>query len=134
MMMRRHFIFNVLVAAIGTFLKACAGISSAGIESGVMFKFSEYPDLLNVGGVAEIRMLDKDFVVTRTSADTLSALSNKCTHRGCTLNFFNRSGFECPCHGSGFDLQGNVVRGPALRPLEKLASRIDTENGVFILF
>ena len=48
------------------------------------------------------------------------ALLNRCTHLGCqpALEASSRL-LVCPCHGSRFDLQGRVVRGPAARPLSR---------------
>lgn len=46
------------------------------------------------------------------------ALSRTCTHLGCKLNFREEERLlECPCHQSRFDLSGQVVNGPAKRPL-----------------
>ena len=37
-----------------------------------------------------------------------------CTHLGCTPNWMqNESKFKCPCHGSGFTMQGKNFEGPA---------------------
>jgi len=44
------------------------------------------------------------------------AISTICTHLGCVVKP-GASGFECPCHGSRFALDGSVTRGPAPRPL-----------------
>ena len=44
------------------------------------------------------------------------ALSLACTHLGCTVAVTPRD-LVCPCHGSVFDRRGNVIRGPADRPL-----------------
>lgn len=41
------------------------------------------------------------------------AISSVCTHLGCNVNFVRGEGFECPCHGSLFDENGQVVKGPA---------------------
>jgi len=46
----------------------------------------------------------------------LAAISTKCTHLGCTVGV-SETGFDCPCHGSRFDQDGNVVGGPAPIPL-----------------
>jgi cytochrome b6-f complex iron-sulfur subunit len=46
------------------------------------------------------------------------ALSARCTHLGCTLNYNAVSGkFACPCHGSIFTLSGKRVSGPARKDL-----------------
>jgi Rieske Fe-S protein len=49
----------------------------------------------------------------------LRVLSARCTHLGCIVGF-NRaeSTWECPCHGSRFDVDGSVLSGPATGPLE----------------
>jgi cytochrome b6-f complex iron-sulfur subunit len=47
------------------------------------------------------------------------ALSRKCTHLGCRLNYqADKDILECPCHQSRFNVEtGEVVRGPAQKPL-----------------
>lgn len=47
------------------------------------------------------------------------ALSLICTHLGCTVEQ-KPDGFTCPCHGSRYDTQGNVLRGPARKSLRAL--------------
>jgi cytochrome b6-f complex iron-sulfur subunit len=45
---------------------------------------------------------------------TYLALSQKCPHLGCKVQFCESSGwFECPCHGSVFDLGGEWITGPS---------------------
>jgi len=48
------------------------------------------------------------------------ALSPICTHLGCVVrwNGAERS-WDCPCHGSRFAHDGQVIEGPALQPLER---------------
>ncbi|MBU5638425.1 Rieske (2Fe-2S) protein [Geomonas sp. Red69] len=46
------------------------------------------------------------------------ALNLVCTHLGCTVNV-TPAGLVCPCHGSEFDREGRVVKGPADRALER---------------
>jgi len=65
-------------------------------------------------------------------ASGFSALSLVCTHLGCTVEE-KAEGFSCPCHGSRFDPQGEVTRGPANKPLGKL--RVETtEDGHLHLY
>ncbi len=56
-----------------------------------------------------------------------SALSLVCTHLGCTVAV-NDGGFACPCHGSRFDAQGRVLRGPAQKPLNSLRLEIGPDG------
>jgi cytochrome b6-f complex iron-sulfur subunit len=53
------------------------------------------------------------------------ALFSICTHLGCTPNWLEgEQKFKCPCHGSGFYIDGVNFEGPAPRPLERTAIRI----------
>jgi glycine/D-amino acid oxidase-like deaminating enzyme/nitrite reductase/ring-hydroxylating ferredoxin subunit len=58
--------------------------------------------------------------VFRDDDGTLHAVSLRCTHLGCLLRFnaAERS-WDCPCHGSRFDVDGSVLEGPATSPLER---------------
>jgi nitrite reductase/ring-hydroxylating ferredoxin subunit len=49
-------------------------------------------------------------------ADGFYAISSVCTHLGCNVKR-GGPGFACPCHGSQFDENGQVVHGPAPKPL-----------------
>lgn len=62
---------------------------------------------------------DGVFLINRDSRTF--ALSARCTHLGCTLNYDRVSGhFKCPCHGSEFDGSGRRVAGPAGKELEEV--------------
>ena len=52
-------------------------------------------------------------------ADRYTALSLVCTHLGCTVEPKGHD-FVCPCHGSRYNADGRVVRGPAQQPLRFL--------------
>jgi cytochrome b6-f complex iron-sulfur subunit len=57
------------------------------------------------------------------------ALSQKCPHLGCRVPFCDSSGwFECPCHGSKYDLGGEWVEGPAPRGMDRFDLRLDGGN------
>jgi Rieske Fe-S protein len=58
--------------------------------------------------------------VYRDTAGVLHAVSIRCTHQACILRFnAAETSWDCPCHGSRFDVDGAVLEGPAVKPLEK---------------
>jgi Rieske Fe-S protein len=62
---------------------------------------------------------DERVAVYRDAEGTLHAVSAICTHRGCVVDFNGDDRtWDCPCHGSRFDIGGLVIQGPAQRPLE----------------
>ncbi|MGM9335739.1 FAD-dependent oxidoreductase [Streptomyces murinus] len=77
-------------------------------------------DELEPGDGALVRAGEQRLAVHRDDAGALHAVSARCTHLGC-LVAFNRAerAWECPCHGSRFDVDGRVLQGPAVRPLEQ---------------
>jgi len=59
--------------------------------------------------------------LVNSNEDKLRALSARCTHLGCTINYDPVSRqFHCPCHGSRFDLSGKRLAGPARKHLQVL--------------
>ncbi|MAE75651.1 MAG: Rieske (2Fe-2S) protein [Planctomycetes bacterium] len=57
----------------------------------------------------------------------------RCTHLGCTPDW--KSGenkFKCPCHGSGFDMQGVNFEGPAPQPLLRTQVSLDARGQVVV--
>jgi cytochrome b6-f complex iron-sulfur subunit len=52
--------------------------------------------------------------------DGVYAISRVCTHLGCLVKN-EGGGFQCPCHGSRFALDGSVTKGPAPKALPWMA-------------
>ena len=59
------------------------------------------------------------------------AVSARCTHQACDVKP-SRGFLTCPCHGSTFDREGRVIRGPAEAPLARLPVEV-TANGLEII-
>jgi glycine/D-amino acid oxidase-like deaminating enzyme/nitrite reductase/ring-hydroxylating ferredoxin subunit len=83
------------------------------------------PQALQAGGVPprEARVVPDGLGkkgVYRDEDGTLHAVSLRCTHMGCLVRFnaAERS-WDCPCHGSRFAVDGSVLEGPAVRPLDR---------------
>jgi cytochrome b6-f complex iron-sulfur subunit len=63
----------------------------------------------------------------------LYAIQSKCTHLGCTPNWFAEDGvFKCPCHGSQFYANGVNFAGPAPRPLDRFKISLDVDGKIII--
>jgi nitrite reductase/ring-hydroxylating ferredoxin subunit len=79
----------------------------------------DQPTPVTVGGV-------KVLLVRRGA--TIHAISDRCSHRGCSLHegdFSGENRVVCPCHGSTFSLQdGAVLHGPATAPQPAYLTRV----------
>ena len=72
-------------------------------------------------GEGEVLKVDGEkLAVFRDEQGAYHGLSPLCTHMGCDLAWNNaEQTWDCPCHGSRFDIGGEVIHGPALKSLEK---------------
>ena len=69
-------------------------------------------------------------VVAQRDADgRVRAWSARCTHLGCRLDRVVDGALICPCHGSRFSAEGQVLQGPATRPLQALKVGADPATG-----
>jgi Rieske Fe-S protein len=71
-------------------------------------------------------------IVRLRAGGGLTAMLAVCTHRGCELEVAPES-YDCPCHGSTFDLQGRVLNGPADRALTGLVVKTTTDRVLIAL-
>jgi cytochrome b6-f complex iron-sulfur subunit len=109
------------IASLGSFF-AAMGVALAGILRlprptvlpGPVRRYKiGNPEDFPVGSTTR---LEKDNVFVYCDAEGIYAVSAVCTHLGCIVAP-SPQGFACPCHGSKFDRKGNVIGGPAPRPL-----------------
>ena len=118
---RREFLATLSAGLVAGALPGCAAINTyQGQLDGnrIILSLSELGDDLAPGKTVLVGVPESDeaILLRRDAEGDLTALSATCTHLGCRVrpapNFFS-----CPCHGSTFDLRGQVVRGPAQKPL-----------------
>jgi glycine/D-amino acid oxidase-like deaminating enzyme/nitrite reductase/ring-hydroxylating ferredoxin subunit len=65
-----------------------------------------------------VQMEDERVGAYRDPDGALHLVTSACTHWGCQLHWNNaETTWDCPCHGSRFDIDGSVLHGPAVRPL-----------------
>jgi cytochrome b6-f complex iron-sulfur subunit len=61
------------------------------------------------------------------------AISTVCTHLGCTPNWLeSENKFKCPCHGSGYYMNGVNFEGPTPRPLERFRVYVGPDGYVWV--
>jgi len=82
-------------------------------------------------GIQDVVFKDRVFLVR--AHGSLHALSARCTHLGCTLNYDPLSRqFRCPCHGSRFDRSGKRIAGPARKHLQQLPMKMEKNGDVMV--
>ncbi len=85
--------------------------------------------LQRVGGSITIRLKGREVLLARHSEQGVSAVSPICSHEKCTVAYRRAvKRFECPCHGSFFDVDGNVLNGPATHPLRTWPASLDNDR------
>jgi glycine/D-amino acid oxidase-like deaminating enzyme/nitrite reductase/ring-hydroxylating ferredoxin subunit len=64
---------------------------------------------------------DKKLAVYRDAGGEFHALNPVCTHAGCIVNWNpSEKSWDCPCHGARYDINGDVLTGPASKGLQKI--------------
>lgn len=90
---------------------------------------SEYP----LGGVSTKWLAARGVWIIHTDQykgrNLIYALASVCTHLGCTPNWLEgEQKYKCPCHGSGFYINGVNFEGPAPRPLERVGIKLASDG------
>ncbi|MBI1819860.1 MAG: Rieske 2Fe-2S domain-containing protein [Nitrospirae bacterium] len=123
-------------------------LASAGGSAIGTYKFMfptvlyEPPTIFKIGKVTDFSMgvderlkKERQIWVVRNERG-LYVLVAICRHLGCTPNWFpDQQRFRCPCHGSIYDIFGNVRGGPAPRTLWRAGVSLDVvDNQVVVNF
>jgi len=90
------------------------------------------PDQFAEGEVSDRWLKEHGVWIVRANGK-LFALRAACTHLGCTVDWMPAERiFKCPCHGSGFKMDGVNFEGPAPRPLERCAVALAEDGQVVV--
>ena len=91
---------------------------AAHLVTGYLSRRPKSFDELAPGDAAIMEIDGKKVAAFKDEQGIVHAVSAACTHMGCVVgwNETDRT-WDCPCHGSRFELSGEVIHGPATRPL-----------------
>jgi cytochrome b6-f complex iron-sulfur subunit len=123
----------VLIGASAGAATAALALSGCGPQTG-----SPPTGSISAGNMSALTvgaMVVMSNLVVARDANGIYAMSAVCTHAGCLLDDGSQSiaaGLSCPCHGSAFDGNGNVTRGPARTPLQHYAVAIAVDGSVTV--
>ncbi|MCR6642195.1 MAG: FAD-dependent oxidoreductase [Sporocytophaga sp.] len=89
----------------------------------------ETPGHLAPGEGKILNLNGEKVAVAKDANGEVHAVSPVCTHLKCNVHFNNaEQTWDCPCHGSRFSIDGSVMYGPAVDPLEKKEIIAVSEN------
>lgn len=93
------------------------------IRSLVINKLKDSPDTLEDIGIDEGKIIEYEnekVGVYRDINGKCYFIKPVCAHLGCELSFNNiEKTWDCPCHGSRYDINGNVISEPAIHNIKR---------------
>ena len=134
---RRDFL-NIVWAAAGVVAATELGLASLRFlsprtvdgEFGGTFNLGS-PDQFPPGSVTPVEA--GRFYLVRLEDGGLLAFYRRCTHLGCAVPYDPGTGqFVCPCHGSAFAADGDVLNPPAPRPLDLFTLSINADGEIVV--
>ena len=112
---------SALKQAAPGLLKAGAGFAKSLLTGRVLPSHLRGLEQLAPGSGEVVSINGQKAAAFRDEDGAVHAVSPTCTHRGCQVHFNNAERtWDCPCHGSRFDVEGKVMHGPAVRDLAPL--------------
>lgn len=117
-------------------LPGCASVAITPVTPAggtVRLPIRDFPQLARAGGYLKVQPTGaaSPVYVLVLRDGRYAALSPICTHLGCTVDI-EGAHLVCPCHGSTYDRAGQVLRGPAERPLKRFPATVTAEGELLI--
>jgi len=132
---RREFLNLAWLASLGFLTVSLGGVTY--LFSMPRFKEGEFGGVITAGKVGDLPSVGEAPVnipkvkmwLSNTDQGVL-AIYKVCTHLGCLYNFNSQEEiFICPCHGSRFSREGEYIKGPAPRSLDRFYLQIVSPDG-----
>lgn len=134
---RREFVERSLGAVFAaSVFGGCASLMTrtvAPIDGALRLALVHYPELTTDGGSLKVipKGAPDPIYVLALGNRRFAAVSPICTHLGCTVEI-EESRLVCPCHGSNYDREGRVLRGPAEHPLARYPVEVTADDVLVI--
>jgi Rieske Fe-S protein len=135
-MERRDFIKASCAFCISAAAGSMLASTLASCASLPVFETSSHQDIVTVPvslfktsdiHIIRVKNYFYDIALKKNDDGTCVALLLECTHTSNPLTFTGEK-FTCSLHGSMFDQSGNVIHGPAAKPLERLQNSVSPEE------
>lgn len=134
-MNRREFLNLAWLASLGFLTVNLAGVTY--LFSMPRFKEGEFGGVFPAGKVSDLPAIEaapmnipKVKLWLSNTEEGVVALYKVCTHLGCLYSWLDdQNKFRCPCHGSEFQKNGDYIRGPAPRSLDRFVIQVVTPEG-----
>lgn len=105
---------------VASFVKDNASVAKE-LVKGKLKKPMKTPDALEKGEGASVKTAKGAAGGFRDEYGQLHLVDTTCTHMGCETKWNSaESSWDCPCHGSRFSYTGEVLEGPAVKPLKRI--------------
>jgi len=134
---RREFVERSIGRMIAaSVLGGCASLVTRTItpvDGALRLALVHYPELTADAGSLKVvpRGAPDPIYVLALGNRRFAAVSPICTHLGCTVEI-EESRLVCPCHGSNYDREGRVLRGPAEHPLARYPVELTADDVLII--
>ncbi len=132
---RRDFLNGIAASALGIAAVGAAVVTIRYLSPNVLF---EPPTSFRIGtpdnfAKNSVTLIADQQVYIISTAMGFSAMSAICTHLGCITQWKPEMDLiACPCHGSRYNKDGQVVNGPAPRPLPHFAMKLMPDGNLLV--
>lgn len=108
------------VASAPNFIKENVDVAVHLVKDYLFKKNANELEEIKAGEGKTIKLNGERLAAYRNEQGQLHVVSAVCTHMGCVVHWNNaEQSWDCPCHGSRFSVDGEVLEGPAYHNLKK---------------
>ncbi|MCH7612592.1 MAG: Rieske 2Fe-2S domain-containing protein [Candidatus Marinimicrobia bacterium] len=133
---RRDFIWKIGIGSVAVSIGGASVLTVRYMKPNVLF---EIPTRFRMGmpedfspGSVTTDSKRKVFII-RQKTGAFFAISSVCSHLGCITQYRSiDEKISCPCHGSIFNLSGEVLSGPAPKPLQRVLIEINDRGELIV--